>query len=76
MDRDLCYLSKGERALILRALKVFNAHQQRMISDACLLYKKKRPEVFADHKQHHEAAINSADDLIDRIRSGSIKQSI
>lgn len=70
---DPCYLAKGERALIMRALRFFMHEQQVMISQSYEKYGKKS-EVFADHKQHHEKQIEAAGRLFDRFRDHSITQ--
>lgn len=80
---DAAYLSKGERALIVRSLKHFVHDQQQMIQGAYLVYispysktkagpSQKNKDIFADHKQHHEKQIKAAGDLLDRFHQRTI----
>lgn len=73
---DAYYMTKGERGLTIRALRYYIHEQQVMIQEARLKYPKhtgKDQEIFADHKQHHEQAIDAAENLIARYTSGTIK---
>lgn len=69
-EYQICYLRPGERHLVVRALRYLAKEQQNLISEAALKYKAQHPEVFADHKQHHEKVITAVDDLLERFRLG------
>lgn len=66
------YLAKGERALVVRALRFFMHEQQVMIQQAQEKYAAKQPAVFADHQQHHQKQIDAAAALFERFRTNSI----
>lgn len=76
--REACYLSKGERALLLRALNYFVHEQHQMITEAYKLYvegkggPKQDRRVFEDHKQHHMKQVAAADALAERFRKGTV----
>lgn len=70
-------LTRGERALLMRALREYASARQQLISAAHAKYARTKPEVFADHRRHHQQQIDAADRLIERLRraitSGEIK---
>jgi hypothetical protein len=70
---DECFMSKGEQALVLRALKHFIHDQHQMISQAHAKYAQRNRAVFEDHRQHHLKQVAAADALIERLQRGGIK---
>lgn len=74
-ERDPCYLSKGERALILRALNFFIHEQGVLITEAYAKYAAKQRVVFEDHKQHHQKQIGAAGALKERFRRNDVLRS-
>lgn len=62
-------LTRGERALLNRALREYAAARQKMISASHAKYAKTKPKVFEDHRRHHQQQIDAADRLIARLMS-------
>lgn len=66
-------LSKGERALVMRALRFFMHEHQVLIGAARKKYER-RPEVAADHARHHQQQIDAAEKLFERLRLHAFKR--
>lgn len=66
---EAAYLSKGERALIVRALRFFMSAQQQMISESAQKYREKNPQLFASHQRTHQQQIEAAGALFERFRT-------
>lgn len=67
------YLAKGERALLVRALRFFMHEQQQLITQAHQKYSQ-QSGILADVKQHHQKQIDAAAALFERFRTGAINQ--